>query len=48
LRPSAAVEEHVDFMQASVDALRGVREAMTAPSSAQAPAETPPTLNPQK
>jgi len=42
------VEEHVDFMQASVDALRGVREAMTAPSSAQAPAETPPTLNPQK
>jgi hypothetical protein len=39
---------HVDFMNEAEQALRGVREAMTAPPAAEAPVETPPTLDPQK
>jgi hypothetical protein len=44
----AEVAEHTDFMKAAEEALRGVRDTMTGPSSTQAPAEAPPTLNPQK
>lgn len=44
----AELAEHVDFMKEAEQALRGVREAMTAPPAAEAPAETPPTLDPQK
>jgi 20S proteasome alpha/beta subunit len=44
----AEIAEHADFMKAAEDALRGVRDAMTAPSTAETPAQTPPTLNPQK
>jgi len=44
----AELAEHVDFMKEAEQALRGVREAMTAPPAAEAPVETPPTLDPQK
>jgi 20S proteasome alpha/beta subunit len=44
----AEVREHTDFMKAAEEALRGVRDTMTATSATQAPAETPPTLDPQK
>jgi 20S proteasome alpha/beta subunit len=44
----AELAEHVDFMKAAEQALRGVRDAMTAPPAAQGPVETPPTLNQQK
>jgi 20S proteasome alpha/beta subunit len=40
----AEVTEHVEFMKASEEALRGVRDAMTASPAPQTPAETPPTL----
>ena len=41
------VREHVEFIKASEEALRGVREAMTAPPAIQAPVAAPPTLKPQ-
>jgi 20S proteasome alpha/beta subunit len=41
----AEVAEHFEFMKAAEEALREVREAMTAPSAAQPPVEPPPTLN---
>jgi Proteasome subunit len=40
----AELAEHEGFMKAAEEALRGVREAMTAPPAPQAPVETPPTL----
>jgi hypothetical protein len=44
----AELAEHEGFMKASEEALRGVRDAMTALPAAAAPADTPPpTLNPQ-
>jgi 20S proteasome alpha/beta subunit len=42
----AEVAEHVDFIKASEEALRGFRETIAAPPAA-APVETPPTLNPK-
>lgn len=41
----AEVTEHVEFIKASEEALRGVRDAITAPPAAQAPIAAPPTLN---
>jgi hypothetical protein len=42
----AEVAEHIDFIKASEEALRGVRETIASPPTA-APVETPPTLNPK-
>jgi 20S proteasome alpha/beta subunit len=44
----AELAEHEGFMKAAEEALRGVRDAMTAAPAPQAPAETPPTLIAQK
>lgn len=41
----AEVAEHADFMKASEEALRSVREALTRQPAMQAPSEAPPTLN---
>lgn len=43
----AELAEHEGFMKAAEEALRAVREAMTAPPALQAPVETPPTLKSQ-
>lgn len=40
----AEVAEHMEFIKASEEALRGVREAMTAPPTTQVPVAAPPTL----
>jgi len=42
----AEVAEHVEFIRASEEALRGVRESMTAPPAIEAPVAAPPTLKP--
>lgn len=43
----AEVDEHADFMKASEEALRGVREALTKPPASQTTSEAPPTLQAQ-
>ena len=41
----AEVAEHVEFIRASEDALRGVQQSIASPASAQEPVDAPPTLN---
>jgi 20S proteasome alpha/beta subunit len=43
----AEVAEHAEFMKASEEALRGVREALTKPPASPAPAEVPPAFDPK-
>jgi len=44
----AEVAEHVDFIKAAEEALRAVRDSLTAAPAAQTPATTPPTLSQSK